>query len=95
MMRSASVGALPLLLLLLPLLCAAFVQTSFSLQGRGIIVRNEAGFGKKQPFRSHLHATRAGEGTTMGLFSLFSSGTKVSPCRKLVRPFGKLSYEYV
>ena len=83
MMRSASsVGALPLLLLLLPLLCAAFVQTSFRLHGRGVIIRNEAGFGNKlAPFRSRQDATRAGGGTTMGLFSLFSSGTKASPCQ--------------
>lgn len=81
MMRSAtSVGALPLLLLLLlPLLCAAFVQTSFRLHGRGAIVRNGAGSGNKLvPFRSRRQATRAGEGTTMGLFSLFSSGAKAS-----------------
>lgn len=79
MMRSAtSVGALPLLILLLPLLCAAFVQTSFRLHGRGTIARNGAGSGNKLvPFRSR-HAARAGEGTTMGLFSLFSSGAKAS-----------------
>ncbi|CAM9204705.1 unnamed protein product [Laminaria digitata] len=78
MTRNASVGALPLLLLLLPLLCTAFVQTSFRLHGRGLVVSNEAGIGNKFPFRSRRHATRAGEGTTMGLFSLFSSGTKAA-----------------
>ena len=81
MMESIRALPLQLLLLLLPLMCspastAAFVQTPVGLNGRGILWK-EGGFGNEVlPIRSR-HSTRAGEGTTMGLFSIFSSGPKV------------------